>query len=53
MLTVIVISQVLIDSEEQRRKVAMGGDSDINGSWRYSPCNAIFKWPAMAWAPPK
>ncbi len=32
MLTVIVISQVLIDSEEQRRKVAMGGDSDINGS---------------------
>lgn len=32
MLTVIVISQVLIDSEERRRKVAMGGDADINGS---------------------
>lgn len=32
MLTVIVISQMLINSEERRRNVAMGGDADINGS---------------------
>lgn len=32
MLAVIVISHVLIESEDRRRKVAMGGDSDINGS---------------------
>lgn len=32
MLAVIVISHVLIQSEDRRRQVAMGGDSDINGS---------------------
>lgn len=32
MLTVIVIAQVLAQSESRRRNVAMGGDADINGS---------------------
>lgn len=32
MLTVIIIAQVLAQSEARRRNVAMGGDADINGS---------------------
>lgn len=32
MLTVIIIAQVLIDSEASRRNVAMGGDAEVNGS---------------------
>lgn len=32
MLTVMVISQVLIQSESSRRNVAMGGDAEVNGS---------------------
>jgi type IV pilus assembly protein PilW len=32
MLTVIVIAQVLAQSEARRRNVSMGGDADVNGS---------------------